>query len=161
MAVVLVIDDSDAHRAEIRAALEKSGVFATILEASDGLRGLKILLGEPVDLVLCDLEMPGLDGEKLLRVKSQSPGGDNIPFIFLTAKADEQSRQKGMRTGVDDYIIKPFDIEQLLSRINRLLERTKIFQEQLDARIGQDFSRKLMPKTLPQVVYIKTKIELC
>jgi len=56
-----------------------------------------------------------------------------------------------MRTGVDDYITKPFDIEQLLSRIRRLLERTKIYQTQLDARIGQDFSQKLMPKKMPDV----------
>src|SRR5690606_25502648 len=50
-----------------------------------------------------------------------------------------------------DYITKPFDIEQLLSRIERLLERTKIYQTQLDARIGKDFSQKLMPKKLPDV----------
>jgi sigma-B regulation protein RsbU (phosphoserine phosphatase) len=73
------------------------------------------------------------------------------PFIFLTAKADDQSRQKGMRTGVDDYITKPFDIEQLLTRIERLLERTKLFQTQLDAKIGHDFSQKLLPKKLPEV----------
>jgi len=73
------------------------------------------------------------------------------PFIFLTAKVDEDSRKKGQMTGVDDYITKPFDIDQLISRVNRLIERTKVFQTQLDEKIGQDFSQKLTPKTMPSV----------
>jgi serine phosphatase RsbU (regulator of sigma subunit) len=56
-----------------------------------------------------------------------------------------------MRMGVDDYITKPFDIDQLLSRIDRLLERTHLFQTQLDGRIGSDFSRRLLPKSMPKV----------
>jgi serine phosphatase RsbU (regulator of sigma subunit) len=92
-----------------------------------------------------------MDGFALQAALQKHKDTRAIPFIFLTAKADEQSRLKGMRTGVDDYITKPFDIEQLLSRIERLLARTQIFQEQLDAKIGQDFSQKLMPKKMPAV----------
>jgi serine phosphatase RsbU (regulator of sigma subunit) len=92
-----------------------------------------------------------MDGFALQASLQQQPETRAIPFIFLTAKADEESKLKGRRTGVDDYITKPFDIEQLLSRIERLLERTSLFQNQLDARIGQDFSQRLMPKKLPDV----------
>ena len=66
LASVLVIDDSASARAEIRAVLEGSGLFGRIVEAADGLAGLRMLLAEKVDAVVCDLEMPGLDGEKLL-----------------------------------------------------------------------------------------------
>src|SRR5690606_19760149 len=109
-------------------------------------------VGERIpDLIISDIMMPKMDGFALQAELQKERSTRAIPFIFLTAKADEQSRLKGMRTGVDDYITKPFDIEQLLSRIERLLERTKIYQTQLDARIGKDFSQKLMPKKLPDV----------
>jgi DNA-binding NarL/FixJ family response regulator len=74
MAAILVIEDSESDRAEIRRAIDASRLFDRVLEAADGIRGLKLLMSEPVDVVLCDLEMPGLDGEKVLRVKSSKPG---------------------------------------------------------------------------------------
>ncbi len=100
--------------------------------------------------------MPKMDGFALQSALQTQSHTRAIPFIFLTAKADEQSRLKGMRTGVDDYITKPFDIEMLLRRVELLLERTKIFQNQLDARIGQDFSKRLMPKKMPEVQSYRT-----
>ena len=82
MASILVIEDSASQRAEVRNALHRSGLFERILEAEDGLRGLRLLLSEPVDLVLCDLELPGLDGDKLLRM-ANSAQGRQIPFLVL------------------------------------------------------------------------------
>lgn len=125
--------------------------------AANGEEALERIAEAIPDLIISDIMMPKMDGFALQAALQNSKDTRAIPFIFLTAKADEQSRLKGMRTGVDDYITKPFDIEQLLSRIERLLERTKIFQEQLDARIGQDFSRKLMPKKLPEVEGYRTR----
>jgi CheY-like chemotaxis protein len=69
VATILIIDDSTTEILQIRAALEGENLFDTILEANDGYRGLKLLLAEKVDVVLCDLNLPGLNGEKLLRVK--------------------------------------------------------------------------------------------
>ena len=62
MPTLLVIDDSDTVRREIRTAMEKAALFDRILEAADGIRGLKLLMSEPLDVVLCDLRMPGTDG---------------------------------------------------------------------------------------------------
>ena len=90
MATILIIDDSQAHRKQFRDALDGTDLFDRILEAHDGIQGLKALLAERIDVVLCDVEMPGLDGEKLLRVKHASPGGTNIPFLFVTASQDLQ-----------------------------------------------------------------------
>jgi diguanylate cyclase (GGDEF)-like protein len=117
LATILVIDDSEIHRGEIRAAVEAARLFDRVLEASDGLKGLRLLLAEPVDLVLCDLEMPGLDGEKLLRVRGQSPGGGNTPFIFLTANTDIARRARLLEDGACDAITKPFHPADLVARL--------------------------------------------
>ena len=89
MTTILVIEDSEEQRAEVRAALESSGLFDRILEARDGIEGLRMFLSESPDLVLCDLEMPGIAGEKLLRMKG---GGEDqpvaTPFLVLTAVTD-------------------------------------------------------------------------
>ncbi len=145
---ILVVEDEHTLRRLLEYRLSKQYLVRT---AANGVEALERIAEEIPDLIISDIMMPTMDGFALQAALQKSKDTRAIPFIFLTAKADEQSRLKGMRTGVDDYITKPFDIEQLLSRIDRLLERTKIFQEQLDARIGQDFSRKLMPKNLPQV----------
>jgi len=145
---ILVVEDEHTLRRLLEYRLSKQYHVRT---AANGEEALERIKGEIPDLIISDIMMPKIDGFALQAELQEHKDTRAIPFIFLTAKADEQSRLKGMRTGVDDYITKPFDIEQLLSRIERLLERTRIFQEQLDARIGQDFSRKLLPKTLPQV----------
>ncbi|MFQ5571909.1 MAG: SpoIIE family protein phosphatase [Rhodothermales bacterium] len=145
---ILVVEDEHTLRRLLEYRLSKQYHVRT---AANGRQALERTAEEIPDLIISDIMMPKMDGFALQAELQNAKETRAIPFIFLTAKADEQSRLKGMRTGVDDYITKPFDIEQLLSRIERLLERTKIFQEQLDARIGQDFSQKLMPKTLPDV----------
>ncbi|NIM61945.1 MAG: response regulator, partial [Acidobacteria bacterium] len=81
-------------------------LFESVLEANDGYSGLKMLLAEKVDVVLCDLELPGLDGEKLLHVKERSPGGENIPFLFLTASTDLDRKARLLDGGACDAIAK-------------------------------------------------------
>lgn len=145
---ILVVEDEHTLRRLLEYRLMKQYNVRT---ASNGEEALDLIDDEMPDLIVSDIMMPRMDGFALQDALQKRKDTRVIPFIFLTAKADEQSRLKGMRTGVDDYITKPFDIEQLLSRIDRLLERSKTYQTQLDARIGQDFSQKLTPKTLPQV----------
>lgn len=125
MATILVIEDSSSQRAEVRAALERSGLFTQILEASDGLQGLRLLLGERVDLVLCDLEMPGLDGAKLLHA-SRRAGGTTIPFLVLTAEHDAERKARLLRDGARDAITKPFHIGDLIARIALHLELVRL-----------------------------------
>jgi diguanylate cyclase (GGDEF)-like protein len=130
MATILVIDDSDAHRAEIREALKAAEQIDRILEAADGLRGLKLLLEERVDVVLCDLELPGLDGEKLLRVKNSSPGGENIPFLFITASTNQDRKARLLEDGACDAIAKPFHHADLVARLHLHL-KVKRLQDEL------------------------------
>lgn len=145
---ILVVEDEHTLRRLLEYRLSKQYAVRTAANGEEALERVDEMLP---DLIISDIMMPKMDGFALQASLQQEKNTRAIPFIFLTAKADESSRLRGMRTGVDDYITKPFDIEQLLSRIERLLERTKIFQTQLDARIGRDFSQKLMPKKLPVV----------
>lgn len=130
MATILIIDDSAAHRAEILNALEPERIFDRYLVAEDGLQGLKLLLNEQVDVVLCDLEMPGFDGEKILRVKDQSPGGSTIPFIFISASQNYERRARLLDQGASDAITKPFHPAELVARM-RLHLKIKRLQDEL------------------------------
>ncbi len=145
---ILVVEDEHTLRRLLEYRLSKQYAVRT---AANGEEALARVTESAPDLIVSDIMMPRMDGFALQAALQAQPATRAIPFIFLTAKADETSRLKGMRTGVDDYITKPFDIEQLLSRIERLLDRTKLFQSQLDAKIGQDFSQRLMPKKMPEV----------
>jgi two-component system cell cycle response regulator len=129
---ILVIDDSAAHRAEIRRALEGARIFDRILEAEDGVQGLKLLVQEPVDVVLCDLEMPGFDGEKLLRVRPASPGGSSIPFLFITASQDMERRARLLEDGACDALTKPVHPADLVARLRLHLKIRKLQVELRD-----------------------------
>ncbi len=132
MATLLVIEDSAGQRAEIRSALEGSAAFDRILEAQDGLHGLKLLLSEPVDVVLCDLELPGLDGEKLLRMRSAARGGEcEVPFLFLSAVTDYDRRARLLRGGASDAICKPFHPADLVARLELHLKLVRLQRELL------------------------------
>lgn len=130
MSTILVIEDSDGQRAEIRAALEAARLFDDILEARDGIEGLKLLLGATPDLVLCDLEMPGLDGEKLLRMsQSTTRDGSPVPFLVLTAVMNPDRQARLLEQGASDAITKPFHTCDLIARIGLHLKLVEAQRE--------------------------------
>ena len=145
---ILIVEDEHTLRRLLEYRLSKQYDVRT---ATNGEEALERIDERAPDMIISDIMMPVMDGFALQSAVQSRKETSAIPFIFLTAKADEQSRMKGLRTGVDDYITKPFDIEQLLKRVDRLLERTQQFKSQLDARISQDFSQRLIPKNLPNV----------
>ncbi len=130
MPTLLIIDDSAVHRAQIIRAVEPIRVFDQVLEAADGLKGLKLLLNHPVDVVLCDLEMPEIDGEKLLLVKEATPACRNVPFVFLTASQDLDRRVRLLEGGAADLVVKPFHPGELAARL-RLHLKVKRLQDEL------------------------------
>ena len=107
-----------------------AGIFDQILEASDGLAGLRLMLGQAVDVVLCDLEMPGLEGEKLLRFKVAGAPIENVPFVFLTGSTDADRRARLLESGACDAIAKPFHPADLVARM-RLHLKVKRLQDEL------------------------------
>jgi diguanylate cyclase (GGDEF)-like protein len=115
---VLIIDDSRAARDELRRVLDESGRYERVLEARDGIEGLRVLLAQSVDAVICDLEMPGLDGEKLLAAQRGRTGGEEMPFLFLTAQRDPERMARLLRSGACDIVQKPFHAAELLARLD-------------------------------------------
>jgi two-component system cell cycle response regulator len=114
---VLIIDDSDAVRERIIKTLESFDLFSRYYEAEDGLEGFKKLLSSPVDIILCDLEMPRIDGFKFLSMMKSRPDLQDTPVIMLTGREDRELKIKGLEQGASDYITKPFDVEELVARV--------------------------------------------
>jgi diguanylate cyclase (GGDEF)-like protein len=114
---VLIIEDSPAHRAELRRALETSAEVREITEAEEGIHGLQLLLTQPFDAVICDVEMPGFDGEKLLAAKSQREELADIPILFVSANRDPERKARLLERGASDTIEKPFHPAELVARL--------------------------------------------
>jgi len=119
---ILVVDDERAIREMIIMALEKEGF--SCVEASDGHKAETILNESLPDLVLVDWMMPGLNGVNLIRKLRKNEMTRSLPVIMLTAKTEEEDLVKGLESGADDYISKPFSPRALVARINALLRRT-------------------------------------
>jgi two-component system cell cycle response regulator len=147
VAKILIIDDSNAARIALRSVLEDSDVFEVILEARDGLEGLKQLLAEPVDAVICDLEMPGLDGEKLLAAQRARTSGEDVPFLFLTAHRDPDRIARLLRAGASDWIQKPFHPSELLARLELQMRLRRLQSELRDKNASLERLSTIDPVT--------------
>jgi len=128
---VLVIDDDNNMRWVIRRALTQAGY--NVAMAASGEEGLELLAQEPIDLVLLDLKMPGLDGLGVLRRFRQ--GSADVPVILLTAYASVQTAVEAMKLGATDYLSKPFDVEALKLAVERALRERALAQEVARLRV--------------------------
>ncbi len=128
MYCILVIEDDPAIRSMIKEILETSGY--KIEEAKNGKEGIELIESLSPDLILCDIMMPELDGHSVLHEFRKDPFHASIPFIFLTAKAAHADFRKAMELGADDFIIKPFQGEELIKAVESRLKKRK----QLDFR---------------------------
>lgn len=120
---ILLIEDNAEMADNITSILELAGYRVTY--APNGKVGVDLALKNPPDLILCDIMMPELDGYGVVYILSNNPDTANIPFIFLTAKADKSDFRTGMNLGADDYITKPFDGIDLLKVIEVRLKKAE------------------------------------
>ena len=120
---VLVVDDARAYRDLLVAVLYEQG--HEVATAANGLEALSQALRDPPDLILSDVEMPSMNGWQLLRMVRSRPSLAHVPVIFLTNLRSDEDRLKGYQLGVDDYIGKPFEEEEVAARVARLLSRTQ------------------------------------
>ncbi|MFN8301426.1 MAG: response regulator [Saprospiraceae bacterium] len=123
MKKILVIEDNSDVRENLAEILELSG-FQPIT-AENGKIGVEKAMQEQPDLILCDVMMPELDGFGVLHILSRNQRTADIPFIFLTAKAERDDFRRGMSLGADDYITKPFDETVLLQTIETRLRKSE------------------------------------
>jgi two-component system, sensor histidine kinase and response regulator len=119
MATVLVIEDEAPLRANLARIL--SAESYRVVTAADGDEGIRRVLEERPDLVICDILMPGTDGFGVLAALRSRPETATIPFIFLTASADKDDLARGLQRGANEYVTKPFKIADLLAAVRRLL----------------------------------------
>jgi len=119
MRILLVEDDVDLGNL-LSQYLDLQG-FKTVL-ARDGEEGYNKFSEEDFDVCVLDIMMPGMDGFSLAKkIKNRNP---NVPFLFLTAKSQKEDKIKGLKLGADDYICKPFEVDELILRIKNILKRT-------------------------------------
>ena len=116
---ILVVDDEPQIRRVMRATLSAQGY--TILEAANGDAALEQFRRERPDLILLDMNMPGMDGLETCR---QIRATSNVPIIVLTVRSSEKDKVHSLDAGADDYVTKPFGIEELLARIRAALRRS-------------------------------------
>jgi two-component system, OmpR family, response regulator MprA len=117
---ILVVDDERAVRGSVRRALALEGY--AVSEAEGGQQALNELKARVMDAVVLDVLMPGVDGLEVCRRLREA--GDRVPVLLLTAREGVADRVAGLDAGADDYLVKPFALEELLARLRALLRRT-------------------------------------
>ncbi len=118
-ATILVVDDNTDNVEILRAFLESRGF--TIAEARDGRTALARMEEVKPDLVLLDVMMPGMDGWEVCRVIKQHPQLGDTRVVMVTAKGGFEDKFEGLRSGADDYVVKPVDFKDLMGKVERNL----------------------------------------
>jgi diguanylate cyclase (GGDEF)-like protein len=147
---VLVVEDDEPTRSAVRALLDDAGYRS--VGAPDGEAALATLEDERFDLVLLDLMLPGMSGADVHRAVRREARTRFLPIVFLTAKSDRDAKLAQLDAGADDYIVKPYDADELLARVRAAVRRSTglralnplsglpgntTISEEIDARLGQ------------------------
>lgn len=144
---VLVVDDSDEIRFILRTMLETQGY--KVRAVSDGARAIQALLEDHFHLVILDVMMPLKDGYAVLKEMRETGIRDSTRVMMLTAKATDADWARGYSLGVDDYVTKPFEVDELLESVNKVLSMTK---DQLRERREDELDRARMLSRLQSLL---------
>jgi DNA-binding response OmpR family regulator len=125
---ILVADDNPEIRELLQSILEKAGY--AVVTAENGVLALEVIFRDSPDLVLMDIEMPKMTGWEAVKRLKADPILEHMPVLFLTSLSQTQNKIAGLDLGADDYLVKPFDIAELLARIRKTLKR---HQSEMDA----------------------------
>lgn len=151
---ILIVDDDDEIRDLLEFDVRASGYFVDT--AKDGMEGLNKALNNTYDLILLDVMMPKMNGFDVCKNIRQAKLA--IPILMLTAKGTIDDKTEGFDCGADDYLVKPFDIQEVLLRIRVLLRRNQVFDEDKSALSDEVLSAgdiEIFPETLEAVVVNK------
>ncbi|MEX0702227.1 MAG: adenylate/guanylate cyclase domain-containing protein [Planctomycetales bacterium] len=146
--LVLVVEDNPDMRAYIRSCFE--GVDVSVAVAEDGVAGLELARRLKPDLVVSDVMMPRMDGNRMLAEIRRTPEIQQVPVILLTAKAGDEPKLDGLRAGADDYLAKPFNRDELLARGMNLIRLRAMAREiqEFNERMTRDVLRRYLPPAL-------------
>lgn len=129
---ILVIDDDNAINELIKINLELNGY--KVIQALDGIKGFALAKQEMPNAIVLDVMMPEVDGYTVAQRIRQNPSTKDIPILMLTALSQINDKVKGFDIGVDDYLTKPFEMEELKVRLRALLKRTRQIPESIATR---------------------------
>lgn len=129
MSKILVVDDDRAINELIKVNLTLSGY--KVVQAYDGVEGFALAKQELPNMVILDVMMPNVDGYTVAQRIRQCDGIKNMPILMLTALSDITDKGKGFDIGIDDYLVKPFDMEELKMRVKAILKRSNQLPESL------------------------------
>jgi DNA-binding response OmpR family regulator len=122
-AKILVVDDEPNIVQTLRDRLEMNDY--RVVTAGNGEEGLEKALGEKPDIILLDVIMPVMDGHEMLERLRRTDVGKEIPVIMLTARSQSHDIARANACGIEDYVVKPFDLSELLEKIENILEKRK------------------------------------
>lgn len=120
-ATILTVDDSASIRVTIKIAL--SGAGYTVAEAANGAEGIEKAQASHYDLIVTDLNMPVMDGLTMIEELRKSPAHTGVPIIFLTTESDDGMKQRAKAAGATGWLTKPFDPDQLVKIVRKVLGR--------------------------------------
>lgn len=129
---ILIIDDDNAINELIKINLELSGY--KVLQALDGIKGFALAKQELPNAIILDVMMPEVDGYTVAQRIRQNPSTKNVPILMLTALSQLQDKVKGFDIGIDDYLTKPFEMEELKVRLRAILKRSGQLPESIATR---------------------------
>ena len=157
----MVIEDDKQLQSFVDFVLRRKGF--EVLVADDGAAGLSLARSQPFDLILCDVEMPHLNGSEVLKALRHDPATSDIPFIIMTGRPDKTSMRAGMAMGADDYLPKPFRPEDLVAAIQSRLDRQQQIRSRTEAQSAQlraDLGKRLPHELLTPLTGILGMAEL-
>lgn len=147
MKKVLIIEDEDDIRELIDQVLSLEGY--NVAGAENGMIGIEKAKAILPDIILCDINMPNLNGFEVLDLLRKESSTATIPFIFLSARTDQKSTRNGMNLGADDYLYKPFSIDELKQSIKARLEKSALIAKQEEEKL--DRYKKKISNSLEQI----------
>lgn len=153
--MLLLVEDNEDFRFYLKDNLRQHFM---ILEATDGKEGWQKALGHHPDLIVSDISMPEMNGIELCKKLRKDQRTSHIPVILLTALAGEEQQLKGLETGANDYLTKPFNFEILLSRIRNLLAQQAIARKTFEKRIDMQPAEVSLPS--PDEQFLQKVMEL-
>lgn len=147
---ILVVDDSPTVRRLLNGELSKRGY--AVLSADDGQQGLATAIAESPDLIISDINMPGMDGWEFCWHVRKHEQLRQIPFVFLSDRDEISDRVRGLEIGAEDYITKPFVVEDLIGRMEVVMSRKKATTESQSNTLESSLSGQLNTFNLPDLL---------
>lgn len=135
MKKILVIEDDSGIRDSICQILETEGY--RVVSAENGSLGVKLAFEAEPDIILCDVVMPEMDGYAVIQKIRSNPSTDTTPFVFLTGKSDPVEIRKGMNLGADDYLYKPFTVDELISAVRMRIKKNETLMQRTEKKMNE------------------------